>query len=279
MTAYRFVGTPLDLTEGERYHFQKHRKRLLQSGRLLRLEHAEFDLEALMTPVLLDCANCRRAHRESCCEGGFPFPPSADLLPVIDAHREGILARLEEPVRAHIAEHGFYEDRHLETCGHPTIGTYAGNCLFARIETAAAGPACMAHRQALEEGLHPEQLKPLSCLLYPLDLIQGEDGRIFVTALTKETARFSRWGADYRLDFLCANYELRRRLADGTAGGDLRPNIRQDMTAGCFPLERYRPAYVEGRDLLLRRFGEEVWDEVHRLACARQAKEDFRTWN
>ena len=266
---YFFVGTPLELTEGEAYHLQKYSKKARAKGQIVQV-HAPhlphpfaIDLAALATPVLLDCERCHQAHAESCCEGGFPFPPTADLLPVLDLFSPLIAGRhLDAAAQAQIRERGLFA-AHLETAGHPTIGTAeGGNCLFCRVE--GEGPACAAHRFALEQGRAPHELKPLSCLLYPLDLIADETGSVLLTALTAETARFSRWGEDYRLDFLCANRDLRERVAAGEPEG-LRPNIRRELDGQSFALERYRPAYQAGRETLIARYGLELYTEIEAL--------------
>jgi len=266
---YFFVGTPLELTEQEVYHLQKYCKKARAKGQIVQVEapqlgHAfEIDLAALATPVLLDCARCRQAHAESCCEGGFPFPPTEDLLPVLDILSPLIAARhLDEAAQVRIKERGLF-DAYLETAGHPTIAAAEeGNCLFCRVEE--DGPACAAHRFALEQGRAPHELKPLSCLLYPLDLIADEDGTLLLTALTADTARFSRWGEDYRLDFLCANLDLREKVAAGETDG-MRPNILLNMDERAFAPERYRPAFLEGRDTLIARYGLELYNQIEAL--------------
>ncbi|MGB8956186.1 MAG: hypothetical protein WCC10_12480 [Tumebacillaceae bacterium] len=268
---WRFVGTPLDLTEGEAYHLQKYWKKAQRAGAIIVWDRFELDKAALQSLVLLDCANCHRAHRESCCEGGYPFPPATELLQVVDEHLPVIAARhLDAETRDHLQANGLYES-YLETAGHPTIGTFGGNCLFCRVE--GAGPACMAHRYAIEEGKRPEALKPLSCLLYPLDLIENAEGRVRITALTEATSRFSRWGVEYRHDFLCAHYELRAALAAGTAER-VRPNIRRQLPADAFPLDRYRPAWQEGLGLLNALYGEELCAVMEACMCKEMEKEE-----
>ncbi|PWK10257.1 DUF3109 family protein [Tumebacillus permanentifrigoris] len=258
---YRFIGTPLDLTEGEAYHLRKYWKKGRQARAILPLAAFEVDVDvaALQTLVQLDCAHCHLAHVASCCEGGFPFPPAKELLPMLDEHLDGIAAYLTPERVRHLLQKGLYE-RHLETAGHQTIGTFAGDCTFCHVEE--QGPACMAHRYAVQAGLAPESVKPLSCLLYPLELIESEaDGRTLLTALTEQTAAFSRWGADYRLDFICANQDL-RATDDET---DQSPNIRRNLPADVFALERYRPAYVEGQELLTSRYGADFYKELEIL--------------
>lgn len=258
---FRFTGTPLDLTEGEAYHLRKYWRKGRQARTILPLDAfaVEVDVAALQVLVQLDCAHCHLAHVSSCCEGGFPFPPAQDLLPMLEEHLGGISALLTSERVGHLLREGLYE-RYLETAGHQTIGTFAGDCTFCQVEE--HGPACMAHRYAVQAGLAPEAVKPLSCLLYPLDLIQSEEhGRTLLTALTEQTTAFSRWGAEYRLDYLCGNHAL--RVADEST--DRSPNIRRNLPADVFASEGYRPAYVEGRDLLTSLYGADFYKELECL--------------
>ncbi|KEO83634.1 phosphoribosyl-AMP cyclohydrolase [Tumebacillus flagellatus] len=258
--SFLFTGTPLVLTEGEAYHLRKYWKKGRQAGTIQPLAgfDVDADVDALQALVQLACAHCHRAHHASCCEGGFPFPPEEELLLQVDEHLDGIAELLPREVVRDLLKRGLYE-QHLETAGHRTIGTYEENCKFCRVE--GHGPACMAHRYALQSDMHPSAVKPLSCLLYPLDLIRSEeDGRTLLTALTERTARFSRWGADYRLDYLCANYELR-----GDPAAAASENIRKDLPPDVFARELYRPAYVEGRDLLATLYGEPFYHELQTL--------------
>lgn len=259
MTGYRFIGTPLPLTEREVYHLGKYLKKARQAGGIVAFEQFDLDLTALLTPVQLDCQNCHLAHHESCCEGGFPFPPESGLLSVIDEHSERMLSRhFTAEAAAQIREAGLFE-AFLETDGHPTVTTLDGNCAFCRIE--GKGPACMVHRYALEVGIVPEDFKPLSCLLYPLDLIEHEaTGRVLITALTANTARFSRWGEDYFHDFLCANAKTRADVA--AAETDLRDNIRRGIASDVFALENYQPAYQAGKGTLTTLYGEALWQAI-----------------
>jgi len=263
-----FIGTPLDLLEQEVYRLSKYLHKQRAQQKLADYElpdgrRVTFDLAALGTLVQLDCANCHRAHSESCCEGGYPFPPATELLPVLTAHAPRIAELLEGPAATAVADGRWLDDTLPETEGHPTIGTHEnGNCLFCRVE--GAGPACMAHRHALQSGHDPHELKPLSCLLYPLDLIGLADGCVLVTALTEATAPFSRWGPAYLSDYVCGNYQLREQIARGERSG-VSANVQLDVAADAFALHNYRPAYVEGRATLVRLYGPELWDELHRL--------------
>lgn len=257
---YRFVGTPLPLTENEAYHLQKYWKKGRKSGAIKAWETYDLDLPALNTPVLLDCGHCHSAHHESCCEGGFPFPPAAEQLPLLEQHLPAIAARhLHAGKQERLSQRGLYE-RHYETAGLPTIATHDGNCLFCTVE--GGGPACAAHRYALEEQLSPQQMKPFSCSLFPLELIADEDGRVLVTALTAETAKFSRWGNAYRNDFVCANLPLRLQAERTPGAPEISSNVRRELAEDVFAPQRYRPAWLEMKEILCNTFGEALWQQI-----------------
>lgn len=264
---FSFLGTPLALTESESYHLRKYWKKGRQTRTILPLSSGvvEVDREALATRVQLDCARCHLAHVSSCCEGGFPFPPPEAELPLLEQQFAGIQEWLPPAAVQHVAAHGLFAS-HVETAGYRTIGTLDGNCLFCQVEE--QGPACMAHRYALQAGISPEQAKPLSCLLYPLDLIYSEEEeRVLLTALTERTAAFSRWGSEYRSDYLCANVALRQELASASSleRTDLSPNLRRAIAADVFPLAAYHPAYQAGQSLLTSLYGATWYDELHTL--------------
>ncbi|TCP55587.1 uncharacterized protein DUF3109 [Tumebacillus sp. BK434] len=263
---YRYVGTPLTLTEREAYHLQKYWKKGRKSGAIEAWAGYDLDLPALNTPVQLDCRHCHRAHHESCCEGGYPFPPAVRQVPLLEQHLPVIAARhLPDEKREQIRQNGLWQ-QHAETEGLPTIATHEGNCLLCAVE--GTGPACAAHRYALEEGLAPEQMKPFSCSLFPLELITGEDGRVLVTALTAETARFSRWGSLYLDDFVCANLPLRLQAERTPRAAEISPNVRRELAADAFAPERYRPAWQEMKEILCNTFGETLWQQIE-AACLR----------
>ncbi|ASS76318.1 hypothetical protein CIG75_16100 [Tumebacillus algifaecis] len=256
---YRFVGTPLPLTENEAYHLHKYWKKGRRDGTIRAWKGFDIDSKALLTPVLLDCRNCHHAHHESCCEGGFPFPPAHEQTELLELHLPELTKRhLHRDKQEQLQQQGLYE-RHQETTGLPTIATFKNDCLFCEVE--GAGPACAAHRYALEEQLLPEQVKPFSCALFPLEWIVEEGGRLLITALNEETARFSRWGSAYRHDFVCANLPLRLRASDKGAP-KVSENIRAGLLADAFAPDRYRPVYQEMKEILCRTYGDELWQEI-----------------
>ncbi|MEJ8545319.1 DUF3109 family protein [Brevibacillus borstelensis] len=198
-------------------YIRKHRAAMKEVGRVL------LDLPALLTLFHLDCENCRLVHRETCCEGGQPYAVEnrqADLL----ERESGAIARQlwsERDQRGWAAE-GIW-DKHY---GLGTIRMDHGNCLFYKEIDGRHG--CSIHAYAERSGADVVALKPFSCQLYPLEVIDMGEA-ILLTALTEETAPFSRWGTDYLEHFYCAS--IQRRMAAA------------HLDEHFFALTGYKPAY------------------------------------
>lgn len=56
------------------------------------------------------------------------------------------------------------------------------------------GYFCSFHRWAEEKNQPIEKIKPFDCCISPLEILILDNGKIFLTLATKETADFSRWG-------------------------------------------------------------------------------------
>ncbi|MED1783377.1 DUF3109 family protein [Brevibacillus fortis] len=226
--AFRYVGTPDPMSDKEVYHCEKYIKKNKHS--LVRAGQYLVDIPALNALFHLDCWNCGAVHRETCCEGGQPYAVEEWQIPIMEGEIPSISAGLqEESERNHWLLHGVW-DRN-ETPG--TIRMRHGNCLFYQENNGRYG--CAIHAYAEQAGREVEPLKPFSCQLYPIDLIDTEEG-ILLTAVTKETSSFSRWGTDYLEQFYCASPE-RRKLAT---------HIDDKL----FALDGYRPAYEWNLPLL-----------------------------
>ncbi|MCM3590709.1 DUF3109 family protein [Brevibacillus borstelensis] len=225
---YRYLGTPEKMNEREVYackkYIRKHRAAMKQMGKVL------LDLPALLTPFRLDCENCRLVHRETCCEGGQPYAVENQQADLLERESGAIASQFwsEREQRGWAAE-GIW-DKHY---GLGTIRMDHGNCLFYKEMNGRYG--CSIHAYAEKSGVDVVSLKPFSCQLYPLEVIDtGEI--ILLTALTEETASFSRWGTDYLEHFYCASIERRK------AAVHLDENL--------FSLTGYKPAYLWNLPLL-----------------------------
>ncbi|MFI8715319.1 DUF3109 family protein [Brevibacillus brevis] len=226
--AFRYVGTPDPMSDKEAYHcekyIKKHKHSLVRAGQYL------VDVSALHALFHLDCWNCRTVHRETCCEGGQPYAVEEWQIPIMEGEIPSISAGLQdEAERNHWLLHGVW-DRN-EPRG--TIRMRHGNCLFYQENNGRYG--CAIHAYAEQAGREVEPLKPYSCQLYPIDLIDTGEG-ILLTAVTNETSSFSRWGTDYLEQFYCAS-PARRKLAT-------------HLDDKLFALDGYRPAYEWNLPLL-----------------------------
>lgn len=237
---YHYYGTPDPMTEKETYHCKKYLKRkaanLVTEGRFL------IDTAALATLFHLDCFNCQRVHRETCCEGGQPYAADLWQIPIIEQEAPAVVQTyLQAAVQKRIKQCGIWEKGNSP--GELLMNH--GNCVFFAEINGTSCCSLHAFAEANQREVYP--MKPFSCQLYPLDIIQiGEN--ILITAVNTETAAFSRWGTDYLESFYCASIERRRKATH------LEPEL--------FSLDGYRPAYLWGLELLQHAFGKETAEAV-----------------
>lgn len=243
---YRYVGTPDPMTQKEAYQCEKYMKKNRDS--LVRAGEYLVDVPALLSLFHLDCWNCRAVHGETCCEGGQPYAVQKQQMSILEEELALVAAQLgEEKERTHWMEYGIWD------IAQPpgTIRMRHGNCLFYQELDGRRGCAIHAHAERTGKELFP--LKPFSCQLYPLDLIDTGDA-ILLTAVTPDTSSFSRWGTDYLEHFYCASKE-RRQQAD-------------HVNAELFSLDGYRPAY-EWNMPLLRYLLKEHAEQIEALMAER----------
>lgn len=245
----RYVGTPEPMMHHERYHCEKYIKRnkasLIRAGRYL------VDTKALLALFHLDCGHCRQVHRETCCEGGQPYAVDDWQVTLLEQELPAIASYAQD---ARVREKMTAKDVWDQNAG--TIRMQHGNCLFYQ-ELSAGSFGCAIHAYAEKTGRELEPLKPFSCQLYPLDLIETDQG-ILVTAVTQETSSFSRWGTDYLDNFYCASPERRKQAV----------HLEEQL----FSLSGYRPAYLW--NLALLRYV--LQDEADRIEALLQEMDEQR---
>lgn len=233
-----YFGTQDELSKKEAFHFKKYCKRtaLFSFGRFI------ID-PAINTLVNLDCMNCHQVHPMTCCEGGQPYSTDRASEERLKKAAPSIIGLyLNEKQQEEAAERGYMEDYSAGPLS-PTIKLCEGNCFF--YVKGEQESYCSIHRYALDHHLSPLELKPMSCSLFPMDIIQM-DSQLFFTAITPDTASFSRWGSEYE-DHLCINRKKREDAA---------------MSANVFSLGDYRPAWQWCRDLLQQTFGNELIESI-----------------
>ncbi|WCK55625.1 DUF3109 family protein [Aneurinibacillus sp. Ricciae_BoGa-3] len=208
-------------------------------------EHYLID-EALLTPVNLDCFNCHLVHGQNCCEGGQPYSMEGTNLEEFRKHAFAILERHTSTDRIRLARQKGLFEKSAATNFYPSIRAHEGDCLFLIKDNGQH--VCAIHRYALENKLDPGRIKPFSCSLFPLELIEY-DGKILVTALTPETDSFSRWGDFYLDRYSCVNHKN-------------RPSTAADSH---FAKEGYTPAWEWSKGLLRSYWGEETVQEMEKV--------------
>lgn len=239
-----YFGTQESLSNKESFHFKKYRKKT----NFITFKNFYID-PAIFTPINLDCTHCHIVHPSSCCENGQPY----SMLPEAEKHLE---THAPQIIKDHLdierlneaSNHGYMED--LSTSSSSTFNivqsiktTCDGDCFF--LKKSAEESFCSIHRFAEKKQVNPFELKPYSCTLFPLEIIQDDD-KVILTTLTRETESFSRWGKQYR-DYLCIDLGLRKS---------------NDLDDKYFTISNYKPAWEWNRSLLEHSFGNDLIDVI-----------------
>ncbi|MED0674076.1 MULTISPECIES: DUF3109 family protein [Aneurinibacillus] len=241
----RYYGTPEELGFAEslavyEYIVPRLGKTILRHGSYL------IDINALLTPVNLDCFHCHLVHGHNCCEKGQPYSMHGDNLALFEKHAFTILETYTNDGRAQEArEKGVFE-KTIHTNYYSSIRTFEENCLYLIEENGKR--ICAIHKYALDKGMNPSQIKPFSCSLFPLEIIECDLG-LLITAAIRETESFSRWGDYYRKNYACVN--PKRRPAGSPKN--------------YFAPEGYVPAWTWARSLLATYWGERTVQEIEAL--------------
>jgi hypothetical protein len=233
MSAF-YYGTQEYLSKKEAFHLKKYRKQTSF------INYGQFYIDpVIFVPMNLDCKHCHVVHPSSCCENGQPYSMTEAAEDHLHLHAPDIIKQYLDKERLNEAPHHGYMEQVSSKSKVQSIKTCDGDCFFFRQTNEES--FCSIHRYAENEKIAPEELKPYSCTLFPLDIIQ--DGQeIILTAITKETESFSRWGSAYS-EYLCINLDLRKT---------------HDLADEYFATDRYKPAWEWNRSLLQYSFGSDL---------------------
>ncbi len=141
---------------------------MLNGSRYLILDHMHIDLDALQA-LAHRCDPIKCIGRErGCCE----------TYEVVVGRREQgtIIGAIKEASRfaPDLKEGENYLEPFEETDGGTCLNTdEEGRCVFA-YRDALGATMCSLHSAALELGLPPAEVKPRSCALWPLALVEGK---------------------------------------------------------------------------------------------------------
>lgn len=204
------------------------------------------DLENLKHKINLNCFECTKKHQYGCCCGS-PCDMSRRNKERFDLYEEAIgkeVSALDPEGYKQIKQTGgfVFLDGSINECnGHCSLLVYHEGSY-----------KCMAHKYALENNMPIYEICPLSCLMYPLEimtLMTDKQKRIMlITSVVEETFanEYGRWGSYATLDV-----ELRC--------------INEAAHDEVFKKEAYKPIYEVNRGLLIHELSQAVYEGIARL--------------
>lgn len=205
------------------------------------------DLENLKHKINLNCFECTKKHQYGCCCGS-PCDMSRHNKDNFDVHE----AAIAEEVKALDAK----EYQMIKETGgfvflDGTINECNGHC--ALLVHHEGTYKCIAHKYALENNIPIYTLCPLSCLMYPLEMMtlftNNQQKRIvLLTSVVEEAfaSAYGRWGSYHSLDV-----ELRC--------------INVDAHNEVFKAADYKAVYEVNKGLLIHELGNEIFSSMQHL--------------
>jgi len=174
-----------------RAYLKERRLGILEQGNQMFL----VDQKAMAHLINLNCFECTKRHQYGCCCGS-PCAMSEKNMDLLDRHllqMEEALRDLDEKQYQTLVEKGGF------VAANGEIKAFDGHCAFLIHHEGIY--KCMAHKYALDSSIPIYDICPLSCLMYPLEILECRlDKRKSITLLTaaveEEFAEnLSRWGS------------------------------------------------------------------------------------
>lgn len=204
------------------------------------------DKEALAKEINLNCFECTKIYQYGCCCGS-PCDMSAKNKKMFDKHSLRMQAEVkkidEQQYDAIIANGGFINSEGV-------IKEFEGHCSLL-IEHEGVSK-CIAHKYALDYQIPIYDICPLSCLMYPLEIMELITNKqktvILLTSVLEETFEneFGRWGSYKTLDV------------------DLRC-INKSAHNEIFREKDYKPVYEVNKHLLMHEFDDMIYKGIEKL--------------
>ena len=198
------------------------------------------DTVALRKEINLNCFECTKLYQYGCCCGS-PCQMSKKNQKLLDQYLNPLseeMRSLNEKYYNEVMEKGGFMsfDGSIKECN--------GRCSL--LVEHEGIHKCMAHKYALDHEISIYELCPLSCLMYPLEimeLITDKKRRvILLTSVVEEewAKTYGRWGSykGLKIDHRCVNKEAHNEV---------------------FRIEDYRPVYEVNKNLIDYEFGEGVY--------------------
>lgn len=204
------------------------------------------DKDALKHEINLNCFACTKLYQYGCCSGS-PCSYSPKNKKMFNKHYLGIeqeVKQLDENNYKNIMRGGgfFTSEGEVRECN--------GHCALLVEEEGIY--KCIAHKYALEHEVSKYDLCPLSCLMYPLEIMELFDDKnkyVFLLTSVVETdfaKNFGRWGS-----YECLETELRC----------LDKNAHNEH----FKAGDYKPVYEVNKGLLIHEFGRKLYDAIEKI--------------
>ena len=244
------LGAYYDLDEGMTSSDLKALKEYLLQRHLGMIDYNEhvflIDKEALTKNINLNCFECTKIHKYGCC-GGSPCGMSSKNMKRFDEH----MLSIEEAVKnIDLNQYKKLQDNGGFTTANGLIKAYDGHCaLLVQHEEVYK---CIAHKYALDKEIPIYELCPLSCLMYPLEIIElTTDKRKKVMLLTSVidkafASQFGRWGSyeSLEVELRCINQEAHNTI---------------------FKEKDYQPIYQVNEGLITHEFGPTLYKSIKKL--------------
>ena len=199
--------------------------------------------------INLNCRACTSQHEFGCCCGS-PCNYSSKNLKTYKAYEKAIIKEMKriepsfyEAVKKKRLEEGNGEIMLVDFDG--TVGECEGRCMLLIREDGMA--KCLAHKYALENQIPVYNVSPLSCLLFPLEVIEcitdkGKRFYILTSVVEDEIASsVGRWGSYRSLELpLCC--------------------IDENLCNEAFKKEDYKTVLEENKGLISFTFGDALYE-------------------
>lgn len=226
-------------------------KAYLSHRKLSVMESEQFifliDQDALVQEINLNCFECTKIHKYGCCCGSPCGLSDKNMM-----HFDKRLLDIEESIKSidEVRYRKLVESGGLLTA-NGQIKEFQGHCTL--LVQHEGSYKCIAHKYALDHEIPIYDLCPLSCLMYPLEMIElistnKEKTIILLTSVLEDqfADEFGRWGSYKSLD-------VELRCINKLAHDDI------------FREEDYRPVYEVNRNLLIHEFGLDFYRGLEKI--------------
>lgn len=204
------------------------------------------DKEALEQKINLNCFECTKIYKYGCCSGR-PCEMSSKNQAMLKKHLPQLQEDMQkiDPVGYSqiVASGGIWAEDGM-------IKEWEGRC--ALLVEHEGVYKCMVHKYALEKEIPVYEICPLSCLMYPLEILEllsnKQNKIILLTSVVEDefATQFGRWGSYRSLET------------------DLRC-LSENSHNEIFKKDAYQSVYRVNQNLLLHELGKEVCWGIEKL--------------